>query len=89
MAENDQSEQTEPVESSGRFSLWFWVSIAAVPVIYLLSIGPVALYVNKHESSEEFFGVVYAPVIWLHDHTFLEEPIEWYVEFWGGVETVP
>jgi hypothetical protein len=26
---------------------------------------------------------IYAPVVWLHDHTILEKPLEMYSKLWG------
>src|SRR5689334_6133115 len=51
MADRDQNEAGEPVESSKRFSPWFWVSFAAaLLVLYVLSVGPAGAYSKKRGS---------------------------------------
>lgn len=51
--------------------LWFSV--------YVLSVGPVVGLTSVSLDSP-----FYTPIIWLHDNTFLAEPLEWYVRLWGG-----
>ena len=47
--------------------------------LYVLSIGPVVAL----GSFEGGINFVYAPVIWLHDTTPLEKPLEQYGRLWG------
>jgi len=54
-----------------------------LPILYVLSIGPVGALVEKTGVGEEAAWVFYAPVIWLHDNTPLKEPLEAYAELWG------
>lgn len=69
-----------------RGGTWVLVTTTIVlllPLLYVLSIGPVARCAaarpdDDHAALERF----YAPVVWLHDHTFLEQPLEWYVNLW-------
>ena len=75
MAEIEE-EVPSPGRSGGTLA---WVILAA-PLLYILSIGPVLRFGGKTLLP---FDVIYAPVIWLHDHTPLEKPLEWYVELWG------
>lgn len=79
MAATDQS--TDPKGSSG----WFIIFVVAVPLLYVLSIGPVAAVVSRTQNTQAMnvLEKVYAPVIWLHGHTILKEPLEAYVELWG------
>ncbi len=58
---------------------WFFL---AAPLLYILSIGPVLRFGGKTLLSLEVVEVIYAPVIWLHDHTPLKKPLEWYVDWW-------
>ena len=62
-----------------------WLAMVAVlPLFYLLSIGPVGVYAQGKPPNS--FGTArkfYAPIIWLHDHTVLQKPLEAYVELWG------
>lgn len=60
------------------------VAILLGPLLYVLSIGPVALLYTKYNWNSDVPEKVYAPVIWLHDHTPLKRPIERYVEVWTG-----
>ena len=54
-----------------------------LPALYVLSIGPVVALVEKTGVGGEEARVFYAPVIWLHDNTPLEKPLEAYAELWG------
>lgn len=56
-----------------------------LPLLYVLSIGPVVAIAERTKSTEslKLLKAVYAPVIWLHDHTILKKPLEAYVELWG------
>ncbi len=53
------------------------------PVLYVLSIGPVVALVQQTGQSHDAVEAIYAPVIWLHDHTPLKEPLERYGKLWG------
>jgi hypothetical protein len=79
MAETDQNPESKG--SSG----WFPVFVLVAPLLYVLSIGPVVAIAERTNSTQslELLKIVYAPVIWLHDHTFLKEPLEAYVALWG------
>ena len=71
----------EPKSSIGGF---WW--LAALPLLYVLSIGPVLKVVQSsgpNPAKRSVLRQVYAPVVWLHDHTFLEKPIEAYCGLWG------
>jgi hypothetical protein len=71
--------------AGGRSWPWLGTLLIALPFFYLLSIGPVAAITSGMDRSNlEFAEKFYAPVIWLHDHTPLKEPLEYYVMFWGG-----
>ena len=56
--------------------------VIALPIFYVLSLGPVVLIAKKHDYNGHALKQVYAPVIWLHDHTFLKKSLEAYVGFW-------
>ncbi len=66
------------------------LALAAVPVVlvlYVLSIGPVAWLARSTGVEPQIAPVamiVYAPVVWLHEHTFMQEPLRWYVRLWIG-----
>jgi hypothetical protein len=60
--------------------------IAGLPVLYVLSVGPVARLCQMVSPGQPpvWVFVLYAPLIWLHDNTPLRAPLEWYVELWGA-----
>ncbi len=78
------AEAGQDIGSKGS-SGWLLVFLFAVPLLYVLSIGPaVALIIRAQDQRiVRVFERIYAPVIWLHDHTLLKEPLEAYVESWG------
>jgi hypothetical protein len=78
MTETD-AEVNRPGHSGGTLA-WF---ILAAPLLYILSVGPVAAIWIKFKLPEAPLETFYAPLIWLHGHTPLKEPLEWYVELWG------
>lgn len=57
------------------------------PILYVLSIGP-ALWMQSNGMIFEELGQLlfpfYFPVRFLHQHTPLQEPLEWYFEYCGG-----
>lgn len=74
----------ESEEQSGSGGLVWIAVIILLPVLYVLSIGPVAVIVDKTgimpPSNIRRF---YHPVIWLHDNTPLRKPLEAYLRLWG------
>lgn len=61
---------------------WVAALLLIGPLLYVLSIGP-AGRLEKEGHLPKSIRSVYAPVIWLHHHTPLEKPLEWYGELWG------
>ncbi len=53
------------------------------PILYVLSMGPVVAISEQTGTGREAMEIVYYPVIWLHDNTPLEKPLEWYGALWG------
>jgi len=57
---------------------------------YLLSIGPFAR-LNRSGyipvRAKNVAEVVYAPVLWIADHTALSYPFRWYVDLWLPEDT--
>ena len=66
---------------SGSFTLGL---VLLIPVLYVLSVGPAAVIAVRADSHAVYkaIEVFYAPLIWLHDHTFLKHPLEKYTDFW-------
>lgn len=60
--------------------------VLMLPVLYVASIGPVARIIQKTTpgAPPSWAMSAYLPLIWLHDHTPLGVPLQWYVELWGG-----
>ena len=72
-------------KAAGRSWPWLGALLIALPLFYVLSIGPVAeITIRMDRSNLEFVEKFYASVLWLHDRTPLKEPLEYYVIFWGG-----
>lgn len=61
---------------------WVAALLLVSPLLYVLSIGP-AGWLEKAGYLPRSVRSVYVPVVWLHDHTPLEKPLEWYGELWG------
>lgn len=64
----------------------YFVGIAvviALPLLYVLSIGPAAIIYKKCPKSHHAFLEFYHPVIWLYENTALQRPIGWYAHLWG------
>jgi hypothetical protein len=61
--------------------------VIGLPLVYVLSIGPTALVLSKtHPSGTAMQGITifYKPLDWLHDRTFMRDPLEYYVKCWTG-----
>ena len=56
----------------------------AAVVLYVLSVGPASLIADKYPATMGVLNAFYAPIIWLHANTFLEKPLDVYVELWRG-----
>lgn len=70
---------------SGGMARTFHYVIAVViglPLIYILSVGPAIVIVVKVPKLREPVHTVYAPMIWLHDHTSLKQTMDPYLAFW-------
>jgi hypothetical protein len=61
-------------------------ALIALPILYVLSIGPVYYAATKLKWTDEraftALDAFYLPLFWLHDHTPLERPLEWYTDLW-------
>src|SRR5581483_11537103 len=60
---------------------WPWVTLTLL-VLYVLSVGPATMVVDRTEAGEEVYMVVYTPLGWLHG-TPLQEPLSRYIEPWA------
>jgi hypothetical protein len=84
----EKNESSEPPESR-RGLAWVMALLVALPLLYFLSTGPVVLIFVKTNGfggmvSFDFVKEFYRPIIWLDEHTFLQDAIESYVNLWVG-----
>jgi hypothetical protein len=81
MADTESNRSPDSRGSSG----WLVIFCVVAPLLYVLSIGPAAALVSRANNGRNAASLrkIYAPVIWLHDHTVLKKPLEAYVELWG------
>lgn len=67
-------------------SATFWtLLILGLPLAYVLSVGPVIRLTMDRaypRGVPEWVLIMYKPLDWLHDHTPLEKPLEWYMGLW-------
>jgi len=57
--------------------------IVTIPFLYILLLGPA---IRWHDACpkpmQKVIEITYTPIIWLHENTPLEGPLEKYVELW-------
>jgi hypothetical protein len=78
------TKEQEPGSRGPSTFVWVLGLVVLLPVLYVLSVGPVSGLVAKSGMNPDPFIVFYLPVIWLHDNTALKEPLEKWVRLWGG-----
>jgi hypothetical protein len=62
---------------------WTLAVLALLPLLYVLSIGPVVAVWHRAGGNMDAVWAVYFPIILLHDQTPLRKPLEWYMRLWG------
>lgn len=70
-------------ETSGQTSLLVGLVLVMMLVGYVASFPPVAKLTDTLGVGRGAVETVYQPLIWLHDHTPLRRPLEWYAGLWG------
>lgn len=68
---------------------WIVVTLGALPVLYVLSIGPVAACLMGREEVTATFLSSYRPVIWaMRKSDAVLDVVNWYIGIWtsGGVK---
>ena len=70
-------------EAESHTAVWVFSAVILLPILYVLSIGPVIAIAEKFDHPHEPYQVFYAPVGWLHDHTPLQGPLRKYASWWG------
>ena len=58
------------------------VVLVVVPLIYILSAGPAIVIVVKVPKLRDPVRAIYAPMLWLHEHTSLKTMMDPYLAFW-------
>jgi len=64
---------------------WFIGGLLVMPIVYVLSLGPVVRWWSEQEDDIEvsvFLGGVYAPLMWLVDAPVIGFPLQVYCEIW-------
>lgn len=73
----------EEREQKSSVSGWVWV-ILAVPLVYVLSIGPVAAIAKRSGGPPTAVRQIYKPLEWLYEHhVFFRKPLHEYLKLWG------
>ena len=75
---NTEDSTTEHKSRAGAYVAYVLIAL----VLYVLSIGP-AVWLNAKGYLPDEIGIVYFPLEYLYENTFLREPIEWYLELWN------
>ncbi len=58
--------------------------VAMLPLLYVLSIGPVDALVRRGViPATQTLSDFYHPIHWLHDHETFRGPIDQYLKLWG------
>lgn len=74
------SEENE--NKSHRGILMVIAVVIAIPLLYVLSIGPAEAIATKYPKCEPVFHKFYFPLGWLAVYTPLGKPLKWYVRLW-------
>ena len=75
----------EAPEKSGKTWLYLVGLLVSLPLLYVLSTGPVVVLAARGMIPESFIEAVYQPLIWFIDKTGQREPIDSYVEAWARI----
>lgn len=65
------------------------VVLLLLPVLYVLSIGPVAVLADRGFLSRERFATAYAPVMHFGDNPLVRELLRDYVGWWYRITSTP
>jgi len=77
MAERDE-------KRGGAVAIGCVLMLLLAPVLYVLSIGPVAMLVNRNDSLQ-WMSLPYYPLGWLAEcYEPIGDALGWYVELWCG-----
>jgi hypothetical protein len=71
-------EQMADETHKGNSLRWLVLLVLAIPLLYVLSLGPAAYMVERTDMCRAVADVACRPVIWLHRNTPLRKPIDAY-----------
>ncbi len=83
------SEATRPAKvatahsSAAMVAVLMLVVIVLLPLLYVLSTGPILMMVSRGRMEPEFWKWFYAPLEWLYDNVkFVQAFFDWYFQLW-------
>ena len=79
----------ETTEKSSKVWLYVTGSIIALPLLYVLSIGPMAVLVVRKIMPEEGFELIYAPLGWFCTRTDTWDTVWAYAKMWCALTSTP
>ena len=79
----------ETTEKSSKVWLYVTGSIIALPLLYVLSIGPVGVLAFRGVITNDAFNSVYAALIWFVERTDTGDALEAYTKMWFSLTGTP
>ena len=77
---------SEERRSESRLAVAACGALFALPILYVLSVGPVAKGIELatgNKAPPQWARDFYSPLRWVHANTPLAKPLEWYGALWG------
>jgi hypothetical protein len=75
----EEKKQIHEVKSRGKVFNFVMYVVPCIIFFYVLSIGPVFWLYKMNSWELSSFWIIYFPLSWLHDNTFFEKPLDWYI----------
>lgn len=72
----------EVTEKAGKMWLYVTGGLAALPLLYALSCGPVYVFVARGVIARDAFQTAYAPLAWCLEQSNTRRPAEGYILLW-------
>ncbi len=79
----------EATNKSGKAWLHAGVWLVSGLLLYILSLGPVAVLVERKVMSQAVAETVYVPVLWLMEQVNADDAVEAYCETWMRLTGTP
>lgn len=77
-----QADVAEAQHSGSVFAVMAILVVLCLPILYVLSLGPAILLMRHGWLDDSSVEIAYLPLTWLHEHTPLRQPLEWYASLW-------